>query len=452
MTEEDDYYKTLEIARNADDEAIRTAYRRLAWRYHPDIAGPEGLERMRAINVAYQTLIDPERRHAYDASASASETLASRSAPQARASRSGLKAVAPGPFAPMLTYRDLDQAPVVASAFSLGGALWALGQIDGRITIVSVRERIAAREMNFESGARVGTLQALRLSPQGSLVIAWGYALGTRVWSLADGRTLWNTGLNAPSGAMDAVIYDNPPYVRLAAPDAPLALASDDPFRWAEDGRRATAVYSRPLVGAVSPVWLTPLRCVEDGNLGMLREAPDDNWRINARALSLDGRHLLTFSTGKVASVGKAHTLRLWDLERRNLRGAAEPRTVGRIAEPQGMLQGPVAVTPDLRWVAVVSVGRLVRVIDLRNRKQRAIEIGRIPVDARMALSADGAWLALARGTRLQVFSTEAGERRQEWEAGSEVTSLTFCLDQTPITFSVGLRSGLAELWSLAAR
>ncbi len=91
------------------------------------------------------------------------------------------------------------------------------------------------------------------------MAVAWGFSLGTRVWSVADGRTLWNTGLNAPSGAMDAVVYDNQPYVRMATPDAPIALASDDPFRWAEEGRRATAVYSRPLTAQVSPAWLTPL-------------------------------------------------------------------------------------------------------------------------------------------------------------------------------------------------
>jgi hypothetical protein len=452
MSDEPDYYKTLEIERDADDETLRTAYRRLAWRYHPDVAGPECLERMSAINVAYQTLIDPERRRLYDASVLTRDADAQRTAPRARAQREGLHGVTSGPFALRLTYSDLDPAPIVASAFSVGSVLWALGQIDGRITVVSVREGVAARELTLNAGAQPGTLQSMRLSPRGSLAIASGFSLGTRVWSVADGRTLWNTGANAPSGAMDAVVYDTPPYVRLATPDAPIALASDDPFRWAEDGRRATAIYSRPLAAQVSPVWLTPLRCVEDSNLGLLREAQDENWRTNLRALSLDGRQLLTFSTGRVASIGKAHTVRLWDLERRNFRGAPEPRAVGRISEPVGMLQNPVSVTPDLRWVAVTSVGRLVRVLDLRNRRQRPVEVGRIPVDARIALSADGAWLAVARGQRLQVFATEAGEPRQEWEAGSEVTALAFSLDQDRAMLGVGLRSGLAELWSLGGR
>ncbi len=69
MTNEADYYAILEVKPDADEETLRVAYRRLAWRYHPDIAGPEGLERMREINIAYQTLSDPERRKVYDVGA-----------------------------------------------------------------------------------------------------------------------------------------------------------------------------------------------------------------------------------------------------------------------------------------------------------------------------------------------------------------------------------------------
>lgn len=450
MTEEADYYAILEVKPDADEETLRIAYRRLAWRYHPDIAGPEGLERMRAINIAYQTLSDAERRKLYDAGSSSARGDTQRETPpQARPERTGLRIVASGPLNLRLRYTGLDQSPVAATAMSADGAMWGLGQIDGRIHVVSARDGTGARALAFGSGERPGTLQALRLSPRGALAVAWGFSLGTRVWSVADGRTLWNTGINAPSGAMDAVVYDSQPYVRLATPDAPIALASDDPFRWAEDGRRATTVYSRPLTPQVSPAWLTPLRCVEDGNLGMLREPPDENWRTHMRALSLDGRFLLTFSTGKVASVGRANTLRLWELDKRNFRGAQEPRAVGRVSEVAGMLQAPLAVTPDLRWVATGVLGRQIRLFDLRNRQQRSVEIGRIPPETRIALSADGAWLALARGSRLQLFDTENSVQRQEWEADAVITSLTFSLDPRGVALSVGLRSGLAELWAL---
>lgn len=450
MADEADYYAILEVKPDADEEALRIAYRRLAWRYHPDIAGPEGLERMREINVAYQTLSDSERRRAYDAGLSSARVDAQRETPvRPRPERGGLRMVGTGPLALRLRYTTLDQTPVVATALSGDGAWWALGQMDGRITVASARDGAVAHALAFGARERPGTLQSLRLSPGGGLAVAWGFSLGTRVWSVSDGRTLWNTSLNAPSGAMDAVVYDGQPYLRLATPDAPMALASDDPFRWAEEGRRATAVYSRPLADRVSAAWLTPLRCVEDGNLGLLREPPDQNWRTHLRALSLDGRYLLTFSTGRVASVGRANTLRLWELDRRNFLGAQQPRAVGQVSEVAGMLQAPLATTPDLRWVATGVLGRQIRLFDLRARKQRSVEIGALTPEARIALSPDGAWLAVARGSRLQLFEAETGAQRQEWEAGSEIMSLAFSPDSRGLILSVGLRSGLAELWSL---
>src|SRR6185437_5848981 len=68
MADEVDYYAVLGLPPSADDATIRLAYRRLARRYHPDIAGDENLHLMQAVNQAYQTLSDPERRRLYDAS------------------------------------------------------------------------------------------------------------------------------------------------------------------------------------------------------------------------------------------------------------------------------------------------------------------------------------------------------------------------------------------------
>src|SRR5438067_9940076 len=66
MTE--DLYRTLHVEPQADPEAIRAAYRRLARLYHPDLnADPSAAARMRAVNAAYAVLSDPRRRAAYDA-------------------------------------------------------------------------------------------------------------------------------------------------------------------------------------------------------------------------------------------------------------------------------------------------------------------------------------------------------------------------------------------------
>ena len=62
-----DYYSTLGVERNADADAIKKAYRKLAHKYHPDVSkDPEGEEKFKEIAEAYETLKEPEKRAAYD--------------------------------------------------------------------------------------------------------------------------------------------------------------------------------------------------------------------------------------------------------------------------------------------------------------------------------------------------------------------------------------------------
>jgi DnaJ-class molecular chaperone len=62
-----DYYRILGVDRNADDKTIKSAYRRLARKYHPDVAkGRDAAERFKEINEAYEVLSDPEKRRRYD--------------------------------------------------------------------------------------------------------------------------------------------------------------------------------------------------------------------------------------------------------------------------------------------------------------------------------------------------------------------------------------------------
>lgn len=63
-----DYYKILGVERNASEEEIRKAYRKLAMQYHPD-RNPndqQAEERFKEINEAYQVLNDPTKRAHYD--------------------------------------------------------------------------------------------------------------------------------------------------------------------------------------------------------------------------------------------------------------------------------------------------------------------------------------------------------------------------------------------------
>jgi curved DNA-binding protein len=62
-----DYYEILGVARDAADDDIKKAYRKLARKYHPDVSkDPQGEEKFKDISEAYQTLKDGEKRAAYD--------------------------------------------------------------------------------------------------------------------------------------------------------------------------------------------------------------------------------------------------------------------------------------------------------------------------------------------------------------------------------------------------
>ena len=63
-----DYYELLEVSRDADDKTIKSSYRRLAMRFHPD-KNPgcgDSEARFKQISEAYDCLKDPQKRAAYD--------------------------------------------------------------------------------------------------------------------------------------------------------------------------------------------------------------------------------------------------------------------------------------------------------------------------------------------------------------------------------------------------
>ena len=62
------FYAVLGIPRDADDEAIRRAYRILVRRYHPDLGIGSSAEKFRQVREAYETLSDPATRRSYDLS------------------------------------------------------------------------------------------------------------------------------------------------------------------------------------------------------------------------------------------------------------------------------------------------------------------------------------------------------------------------------------------------
>lgn len=107
MPDRIDPYKVLQVDHEAEDEVIQAAYRRLARKYHPDLAAtPEAAERMSAINAAWEMVGTPEARRAYDEGrARAAAGTPAESAPP------GSRPTAPPPPSPTAQPRPAQPPP-----------------------------------------------------------------------------------------------------------------------------------------------------------------------------------------------------------------------------------------------------------------------------------------------------------------------------------------------------
>ena len=63
-----DYYEILGVSKDADEKQLKSAYRKLAMKYHPDqnAGNPEAEEKFKEVGEAYAVLSDAQKRGAYD--------------------------------------------------------------------------------------------------------------------------------------------------------------------------------------------------------------------------------------------------------------------------------------------------------------------------------------------------------------------------------------------------
>ena len=68
MADKRDYYEVLGIKKGASDEEIKSAFRKMAMKYHPDRnqGDKDAEEKFKEVNEAYSVLSDPDKKNKYD--------------------------------------------------------------------------------------------------------------------------------------------------------------------------------------------------------------------------------------------------------------------------------------------------------------------------------------------------------------------------------------------------
>lgn len=121
-----DYYDILQVSPNAEPEVIEAAYRRLARKYHPDVySGADANERMRDLNVAFETLFNASSRAEYDRTRRAQEDPTSNDGEATSEPKAAPSYSAGAPTAGKRRFVVLGAALTALVAFTGVGA-WAL--------------------------------------------------------------------------------------------------------------------------------------------------------------------------------------------------------------------------------------------------------------------------------------------------------------------------------------
>jgi WD40 repeat protein len=469
MDAPENYYAVLGVSANADSDTIKRAYRQLARRFHPDLAGPEGAIQMKRINRAYAVLSDTEKRQQYDVILGGVIDMRRQGfvRPQPRSyARENPEDVEFSGLNTFSTRGPLHAGPVIHtshgvtsslhSTSTVQGILIATGSIEGKGEIWQVAHGQVQKVISFanESKELSESLRELRLSSAGSLVTGWN-RLGIHVWDAHSGAHLWSMSLIdravAAHYSLDAslhVLPDGRRVARLALPHKPAQTRDiPTPRAW---GVRATDVVSHDLKTA--PDKMIPNKIY---NLRVCVEEALENrsfWAIRMRALSHDSRTLVTLSCGQVQGEAQQMAIvRRWNLTTKGFLGNEKPPQLGT-----SILMGrcedctpPYAITPDATLIAFVYGGKSIRLADTTSGTYSEFASGTMGSSSRMALSPDGQWLAVAREDSedsegvIDLWSIATGQIAQKFYHPWQISALHF--DQKHMI--VALTDGTIQLW-----
>ncbi len=461
MDAPDNYYAILGVPLDADTDTLKRAYRQLARRYHPDLAGPEGAVQMKRINRAYDVLSDPEKRLKYDMIIGGVIDLRKGGLVRPRPVErkfdlsediefSGLSIFSTkGPFraGPVL-----HTGPGVVSSLNSveadGDMCIAAGTLDGKGMLWRPESTQTTTSFAADAALTVESLRELRFSPKGGLLAGWG-RLGLHVWDTHSGTQLWSHPLaqRAVSAhySLDVVLNEAPDKageVWMALP-----LLREDPRAPRSLGVRGTDVVKHTL-GTPVEALSSPLVCAED------EIEKRQFWAIRLRALSQDARTLLTLSCAHVpGEQNEMVIMRRWNLDaptRKRFGGKIQPQiSTSLLAGLCADCTPPYAVTPDTHTLAFVYAGKKIRLLDTVSGTYSELNSGSMGASSRLAISPDGQWVAVAREDSelnegvIDLWSVGQGEITQKLYHPWQISALHFAGKQ----LIVALTDGTIQVW-----
>lgn len=462
MDTPDNYYATLGVPLDADIDTLKRAYRQLARRYHPDLAGPDGAVQMKRINRAYDVLSDPEKRLNYDMIIGGSIDLRKgglvRPRPVARkfgleddVEFAGLSIFSTrGPLHTGTRIRsELGVISTLNSRETSDGLLVAAGSLDSKGSCWRVGKTEQRQSVSFAMSNEhtVESLRELRFSANGRFLAGWG-RLSLHVWDTADGALQWSYPLDQRAVSAHYSLDVVPRELANGAADIWMALPLQlkDPLAPRVHGVRGTDIVAHTL-GTPPDKLSEPLSCVES------EIEKREFWAIRQRALSRDLHTLFTLSCANVPDeTEQMIVMRRWDLASKGRFGnKTRPQiSVAILAGLCAKCSPPYAVAPDLGTVAFVHADKTIRLHDTLQGTYSELASGSMGASSRLAIATDGEWLAVAREDSeinegvIDLWSTRQNQIIQKLYHPWQISALHFA-DKRLI---VALTDGTIQIWN----